>query len=469
MQLRKSIYLLLFCFFSQAINAQQPNVIIILADDLGWNNVSCYGNKYLKTPNIDRIAEEGVKFTQAYVTPQCTPTRASLMTGQSTAKLKLWHVIPKYEFPYAYLTEPNYSEFLSSDKLTIGDVMKNSGYRTAFFGKWHLTNYETGVGYYTRLFSDHAASYGFDEVEQMTDPTEYQKFSDKGVDFLTDESIAFIERNKQRPFFLMLSHHTIHGKVLAPEELVKKYESLAYPANGQQNATYLAALEHFDNSVGRILKKLDDEKLADNTVVIFLSDNGGVDTEFDNEPLRNGKGSLYEGGIRVPFVLRYPKAIKAGKVSDELVQVTDILPTLADIAELQSYPSEDLDGISIWPLAVQNKELPDRSLFWYAPLYDIQWGASPAAVIRKGKFKLIHFFGDYIDLDKNSAYTIGEKTELYDIENDVSEKLDLSGSHPKILKSLKAELFEWMKKENLTFPVKNPNYDVERAFERGKK
>lgn len=445
----------------------KPNVILILVDDMGWNNVSCYGNAYLQTPNIDRLAREGIKFSQAYVTPQCTPTRASLLTGQHTARVKMWHVIPKYEFPHAFLREPEYSELLSPENLTLGDVMQSAGYRTALFGKWHLTNPESGIGDYVRLYADHAQEYGFDEVDPMTDPPGYHQIGEKGVDFLTDQTIDFIRKDPNQPFFVLLSHHTIHGEVLAPDPLVEKYLKKGFPETGQQNATYLAALEHLDNSVGRLLGVLDQDGLTQNTVVIFMSDNGGVDARFDNQPLRAGKGSLYEGGIRTPLLIRYPGEIRPGTVSDELVEAADLVPTLADLAGLNPRKYQT-DGIS-FRRVFRGKELPERSLYWYAPLYDILWGATPGAAIRRGKYKLIVNFGDHIDLDRGGAYQIGETTELFDLENDLGESTNLASAQPKVVREMKGQLTAWMKRLDLELPRPNPDYDKDKALVRGKK
>jgi arylsulfatase A len=445
----------------------QPNVVLILVDDLGWNNVSCYGNRYLQTPHIDRLAREGIKFTQAYVTPQCTPSRAALLTGQHTARLHLWHVIPKYEFPYTYLKEPVYSEHLSEEVPTLGDALRQTGYRTALFGKWHLTLPASGAGDYVGLNPRHAHAYGFDKVAPSTNPPGYHQRGEKGVDFLTDQTIQFIGQPSDKPFFVLLSHHTVHGPVLAPDSLVNKYRLKGFPETGQQNATYLAALEHLDNSVGRLLGFLDEAKLTQNTVVIFMSDNGGVDAQFDNAPLRAGKGSLYEGGIRTPLLIRYPGEIRPGSESHALVQAQDLLPTLLDLAGKSADP--DLyDGISIRP-AFRGRDLPERSLYWYAPLYDIQWGATPGAVIRQGPYKLIVHFGDYIHLETGGQYYTQPLTELYDVTKDPGETTNLSQAIPDLTQRLKQDLYAWMSDLELEVPTPNPNFNKEKALLRGDK
>jgi arylsulfatase A len=445
---------------------KHPNILLILMDDLGWTAIEAYGNKYVKTPYINSLAEDGMKFTQAYVTPQCTPTRASLLTGQHTARNKMWHVIPKYEFPNAYLKEPEYLQNLPDDVPTMAEALQEAGYTTACLGKWHLHVYG-GTGYYTRLFPDSASYYGFDYVDPMTDPSEYQAYTDKGVDFLSDEAIGFISRNKDRPFFIYLSHHTIHRPVLAPDSLVQYYKNQGYPDEGQQNATYLAAIKHFDNGIGRVLQHLDDEGLTDNTVVIFLSDNGGVDTEFDNTPLRYGKGSAYEGGIRVPFLIRWPGKIKPGTVSEQQVHVTDFYPTLVEIAGGTIPEGHVVDGINLLPVLTNEKNQIERGyMYWYMPLYDPQWGAVPAAVVRKGDFKLIEFFGDYIDLDQDSKYITEGRVELYNLKEDIGETIDLSGELLDLTAEMQAELHRWINEMGEGIPEKNPNYDPERALKR---
>ena len=379
----------------------------------------------------------------------------------------MWHVIPQYEFPYAYMKEPVYSEHLSEDTPTLGDAMRQAGYRTALFGKWHLTVPASGYGDYVGLKASHANAYGFDAVAPVTDPPGYHQRGEKGVDFLTDETIRFIRQPSDKPFFILLSHHTVHGPVLAPSTLVEKYRQKGFPEKGQQNATYLAALEHLDNSVGRLLAHLDKAGLTQNTVVIFMSDNGGVDAQFENAPLRAGKGSLYEGGIRTPLLIRYPGEIEPGTESNALIQATDLLPTLCDLAGQPSTLSPT-DGVSVRP-TFKGNNLPNRSLYWYAPLYDIQWGATPGAVIRQGPYKLIVHFGDYIHLENEAKYHTETLVELYNVEKDQREATNLVHYQPEIAKRLKEELYAWMNKLELELPAPNPNYDKGKALLRGDK
>ncbi|MGB3618800.1 MAG: sulfatase [Catalinimonas sp.] len=452
-------------FVCVALRAQPPNVLFILADDLGWTALSSYGNPYVATPHLDRLAREGARFTQAYVTPQCTPTRAALLTGQHTARNQMWHVIPQYRYPHARLVEPDYLELLPPENTTVAKALQTSGYTTALLGKWHLSNYESGVGYYTRLLAAHAGDYGFDYVDPVSDPSEYQKYGDKGVDFLTDEAIKFMRAHREGPFFCYLSHHTIHGPVLAPPEIVAKYRKRGHPEEGLRSAPYLAALEHLDHSVGRLLDELDRLKLTEQTVVIFLSDNGGVDASFDNAPLRHGKGSPYEGGIRVPVLVRQPKAVAAGQTIDTPVDVVDFYPTLLELANAAPPPDHPLDGVSLVPL-LRGGSLDRDTLYGYMPLYDAQWGATPAAVIRQGDYKLIEFFGDYIDLARDGTYVPHGRTELYNLAEDISETNDLSAAMPERTIALRDALYRWIARMEVETPAINPDFSYPRALER---
>ena len=327
--------------------SRRPNILFILADDLGYTGVRCYGGRHARTPNLDRLAGEGVRFTQAYVQPQCTPTRASLLTGQHTARNRMWHVIPGYSYPFMRQREPEYRVNLDRGAPTLADTLRKAGYSTGIFGKWHLTANEDGN--YEQLFPEAAAHYGFDWAEARHDPRGVHGRTDKAVDQFTHEACGFLERNRDKPFFLYLPHHSIHRPVLAPSELEKKYRELGYITEGLNSPVYLAALEHLDAGVGRVLAKLKELGLEENTIVVFLSDNGGVDTMFDNAPLRAGKGSVYEGGIRVPCIVRWPGVVKPGTVSETPLHVVDWYPTLVEAAGARTPAGHLLDGVSLVP------------------------------------------------------------------------------------------------------------------------
>jgi len=452
----------------------KPNFILVLIDDLGYGAITPYGNPYQSMPGLQKMREQGMLFTDAYVTPQCTPTRASLLTGQHTARNRMWHVVPEYGFPYAKMKEPEYLENLPRETYTLAKALQNQGYVTACLGKWHLNTYESGDGYYTYLWDSARQYYGFDYVNPVQDPQNYHQRGDKGVEFLTDEAIDFIERNQEQPFFIYLSQHTIHGPVLAPDSTVEKYKAKGWPYQHQNvqkvnyptNATYLAALEHIDHSMVRLQEKLEALNLRENTVLIFLSDNGGVDIEFENYPLRYGKGSPYEGGIRVPFIVSWPGTIPSNSTDSTPVHVTDFYPTIVDLAGGKLPENHPVDGKSLKPVFLKNGQLNRETLYWYTPLYDIQWGATPSAIIREGNYKLIHFFGDHIDLEDSSKYIPEPKTVLFDLSQDLQESNDISREEPELTTRLRNKLMHWIDSMEAPLPTVNPNYNPDSVFYR---
>jgi len=448
-----------------AVQAQKkPNILFILIDDMGYPAIQCYGNKMVKTPNIDKIAEQGVKFTQGYVCPQSTPTRANLLTGQYSCRNQMWHVVPKYGWPNARVKEPEYLDNLPREQFTIAEALKTAGYTTALIGKWHLSTYDND-GYYTYLYPDKARFYGFDYVNPKQNPTEYSGYGDKGVDFLTDETIHFMEKNKNQPFFIFLSHHTVHNRVLAPKDLVKKYLDLGYPETGLNFAEYLAAIEHLDNSVGRLQTKMKELGIDKNTIVFFVSDNGGVDSQLSNSPLRYGKGTAYEGGTRVPFIVQWPEKIKGGIINTTPVHIVDIYPTLLDVAKTKPAPNHVLDGVNLMPILFGNKnakaKLANRPIYFYQPLYDLLWGATPSASMVEGDYKLIWFFGDYIDRDNNNKYITEGRMELYNLKEDIGEKHDLALSNSDKVNKMKEKLQAFILESGSIIPGLNDKYNPE--------
>lgn len=464
--------------------AGQPNILFVLTDDEGWPTLGCYGNKRVPTPNLDRLAAEGMRFTDAYVMPQCTPTRAALLTGQHTARNGMWHVIGWYGYPWARLREPVFRESLSRDTFTIAKGLKTAGYATACIGKWHLTS--NGDGNYLALKQEAAAHYGFDFAPNPPAPR-YNQTGDKGVNWLTDQAIGFMERNRGQSWFAYLAHHTVHGPVVAPDELVAQYRARGAPETGLHNATYLAALEHMDRSIGRLMAKLDELKLRERTLVVFLSDNGGIyqaydprpfaeshsvklptptqltvqREEFSNAPLRAGKGSHYEGGIRVPCIVRWPGVVKPGAVSQTPVHVVDWMPTLLAAGGAKAPASHVQDGVSLVPL-LRGGMLQPRPLFWYLPLYEVRWGGTPGAIIREGDFKLIEFFGDWFD--PRGKLVPGPRLELYNLRQDIGETRDLAASQPEKAAALRAKLRAWLKSVPAEIPGPNPHFDESRQL-----
>ncbi|MCB1086348.1 MAG: sulfatase, partial [Verrucomicrobiae bacterium] len=449
--------------------------LFILTDDQGWPTLGCYGNDLVPTPHLDRLAGEGIRFTDAYVTPQCTPTRASLLTGQHTARNGMWHVIGWYGYPWAPLAEPPFVESLPRESFTLAKGLKTAGYATTCIGKWHLTGPEDGN--YVALKPESAHYFGFDEAPVPTNH-KYHQQGDKGVDWLTGEALKFIEKNRERPWFVYLAHHTIHGPVVAPEETVDKYRKQGAPETGLHNATYLAAIETLDTGVGRLLDGLEALGEKDETLVVFLSDNGGVDTlyeaapftegngkierltvrerQFSNAPLRAGKGCAYEGGIRVPCLVRWPGVTAPGSVSNTPVHVVDWLPTLLAAAGTKAPDDWPIDGVDLSPL-LRGGSIAPRSLFWYLPFYELRWGATPSAVIRDGDWKLIESFADSFDAE--GRFHPGAKVELFNLRTDLGETRNLAGTEPDRAATMRRRLREWMDSVPATVPGPNPHHD----------
>ena len=465
---------------SAAWSDDRPNVLFILTDDQGWTTPSCYGNLLVDTPHLDGLADQGVRFTDAYVMPQCTPTRAALLTGQHTARNGMWHVIPWYGLPWASVFEPPFVEQLKPEQCRLPHQMRAAGYATGMAGKWHLTSNDR-QGYYTHLNAAAADEFGFDWVAPPGKGS--QNEGDKWVDHLTDQTCEFIEQNRNRPWFCYLSHHTLHGIVSAPDGLVKAYRDRRAPAEGLHNATYLAAIKHLDNSIGRLLAKLEELSLDGKTMVVFLSDNGGVKNryklptdskatlrgdaplqvemqEFDNAPLREGKGSVYEGGIRVPCIVRLPGVVEPGVVESIPIHVVDWFPTLMSLAGNSA--DEPEDGANLMPL-LRGEALPDRPLFWHMPLYDLRWASVPASAIRQGDWKLIEFYGDRFDLE--GTYQSGHKLELYNLNSDIGESNDVSDQYPERTQQMQASLRSWIKHTGAKPPAPNQHFDPARAFD----
>lgn len=437
-----------------------PNVVYIMADDLGWTDLGCQGSKYYETPNIDRMAKDGMRFTSAYTCgPNCQPTRAALMSGQYGPRTGVYTVgaTTRFDTSRRPLVPVENVTQLPLDRATLGDAMKKVGYATALFGKWHLGQ--------QRKY--HPAARGFDEAivsagkhfDFVTQPkVDYPKGTYL-ADWLTDNALKFIDKNKERPFFLCLHHFGVHSPHEAKPELVKRFENKP-GVGGHNNPTYAAMIYSVDESVGRVLAKLDELKLSGNTLVIFTSDNGGVGGYVEagvktkegitnNAPLRGGKGMLYEGGVRVPWIARWPGKVKAGLTCDEPINSVDLYPTLLTLAGAKPPVGQVLDGTSITPLLFGNggraQGQAREPLYWHFPGYlgagKDGWRTTPAGSIRAGDWKLIEFF---------ETGTI----ELYNLAEDVGEKNDLARKMPDRAKALHDDLVMWRKSVNAPMPVK---------------
>lgn len=458
-----------------AQKTQRPNILLILIDDFPSSALGCYGGKIVPTPNIDKLAKTGARFTDAYVTPQCTPTRATLLTGQYTARNKMWHVIPYYGLPHAHTTEPPYKENLNRSDFTLPKGLKAAGYRTGIFGKWHLTANEDGN--YAGLNQAAAHHYGFDKVNIPVTSDE-TRTGDKAVARLTREAVTFMREQSDKPFFCYLSHHTTHGPLTAPKPLVEKWLAKGYPQTGENNAVFFAMVEDLDTSIGEVLAQT-----PPNTAIFFTADNGGVweawrhtpaatnpvrfqveQRVYSSAPLRTGKGFAYEGGIRVPLIVKWPGATTPGVVNPTPVHIVDFLPTFFEMAAAKTPPDHVLDGVSLVGL-LNGKPLKPRALYWYMPFYDLRWLNTPCAVIRDGEWKLIEFFEDHVDESKDGLYVPEPKIELYNLKADISESRNLAPSLPKEVKRLRAKLRQHLAASGAEIPKRNPVHNAATAFE----
>ena len=436
--------------------ADKPNVVFILADDLGWTDLACQGSKYYKTPNIDRLAAAGLRFIDAYTcAPNCQPTRAALMSGQYGARTGVYTVggINRFNWQSRPLRPADNVQKLPLDRKTVGDAMTAAGYTTGLFGKWHLGQDP----------DHHPAKRGFDEAivtmgkhfDFATQPkVDYPK-GDYLADFLTGHAVSFLKKNKDKPFFLYLPHFGVHSPFDAKPGEIAKFKGVP-PAGGHKDPTYAAMIASVDASVGRVLATLDELKLADNTVVIFSSDNGGVGGYAregvkagditDNAPLRSGKGSLYEGGVRVPWIVRWPGKVPVGVTGVPILSV-DLMPTLIELAGGKAPAKQPLDGVSLVTCFTSGgKTAPTRDLFWHFPGYlgssGNTWRTTPAGAIRSGDWKLLEFFET-------------GKTELYNLADDLSQKTDLAAKNPDKAKELHGKLVAWRKGVNAPMPTPN--------------
>ncbi len=440
-----------------AFSAEKPNVVLILIDDLGQRDLGCYGSTFYKTPHIDAMARQGLRFTDFYdACPVCSPTRASILTGRYPQRMDITDWIPgRPDRPDQRLSRPAIRNELPLEEITIAKMLKSHGYATALIGKWHLG----GKGF-------EPDKHGFDlniaGDETGTARSYFAPFANKqgkmpGLDqamdgeYLTDrltaEAEKFIEANKDRPFFLYMPHYAVHTPMKAKKEIIDKYPNK--PVHGRQsNPLYAAMIESMDESVGRVLKKLDDLKLSDDTLVIFTSDNGGLATleglqyaPTFNGPLREGKGYLYEGGIRVPLIVKWSKGVKPGTVTDQMACSIDFAPTILELCGLKA--ETKLDGVSLLP-AFSGEQLPSRALFWHYPHYANQ-GGRPGGAVRRGDYKLIEFYED-------------GRRELFEVKKDLSESRNLIAEKPELAKQLAAELDAWRKDVGAKMPTPNPNY-----------
>lgn len=438
-----------------------PNILMIMIDDLGWTDLHVQGNNLLDTPVIDRIAKQGMRFTDSYsAAPVCSPTRAAIMTGLSPARLAITnHVSGKQERfrpkGARYRAAEMYN-YLDLDYVTLAERLKEVGYVNAFIGKWHLSGtvdqMETIEPTRRPEFQGFDLNIGgvcFGGPPSYFDPYRNPAIEDRAEgEYLTyrlaDETIGFMQTNQDRPFFVALWPYTVHWPMEAPRELIDKYAGRSgFKDNGdglEASVRYAAMIEAMDDAVGRVLAALDELNLANETLVIFTSDNGAYGGVTDLSPLRGAKGHLYEGGIRVPLIVRWPGHVPAGTLSSTPVISTDLFPTILAAAGLTPVPGQPLDGESLMPLLRQQAKLQRDALFFHYPNYAFHGENRLGGAIREGDYKLIEFYDD-------------GSVELYDLANDIGEQQDLSGRMPDKAEAMKAKLDRWLKESGARMPV----------------
>jgi uncharacterized sulfatase len=463
-----AIFVLVRCNTCVGIE-QRPNIVLILADDLGWNGISCFGNELVATPHLDQLAAEGMKFTDAYVLSQCLPTRAALFSGQYGARTRLTSVETASP-AYAPMISPGRAAGLPPTTYTLFEMLRDAGYATGMSGKWHL-----GDAYGAeQLLKQHGIDY-FHEFGFQYVGTCLSQVVDKKVTAITDDMLEFIEREQEGPFVAYLAHHAVHTPFEVPENVVEKQVSRGFQPSSDPDgvfaervaAEYLAMIDQLDQSVGRVLAKLDELGIAENTLVLFLSDNGGLTRVWDNEPLRGGKGQLYEGGLRVPMIVRWPGRVQAGSVCKTPVHVVDLFPTFVEIAGGAPVTGQVLDGINLLPLLEQSGQPQREAIYSHHPEYVVAFAKTPCSMIRKGDYKLIHYFGDYLDPTNcepkagtlSGRFVLGARDELFNLAEDPGEQRDLSGSMPHKVAELRADLQTWWKETDAQFPRPNPDMD----------
>ncbi|MHC4124238.1 MAG: sulfatase-like hydrolase/transferase [Planctomycetota bacterium] len=458
-----------------AVEKEKPlNFVFILIDDMGWTDLGCYGSGFYDTPNIDTLASEGMRFTDAYAAcPVCSPTRASILSGKYPARLGLTQWIGADGRPTQYIRQ------LPLEEVTIAEAFKQAGYATGFIGKWHLggedyhpekQGFDINIGgYYKGAPPSYFAPY---RIPTMKEGPKGEYLTDRH----TNDALEFIKKNKDKPFLLYLSHYAVHTPRQAKKELIAKYKAKAkklpkdkrrYLDIGdkvvtlltQDNPEYAGMVESVDQGVGKIMSKLKKLGIDKDTVVIFMSDNGGQSTltnyrqaSTSNEPLRAGKGWLYEGGIREPMIIKWPGVTRPGSTCSVPVTSTDFYPTMLEMANLPLKPEQHADGASLTGLLKGAKSLDREAIFWHYPHYHGS-GSRPGGAIRAGDYKLIEFYED-------------NRVELYNLREDISEQNELSTKKPEKTAELSKKLHEWQKKVNAKMPKRKALEEARKRFEK---
>lgn len=471
--IKKLFLLSILVFFTCCENSKKsdspPNVLFILVDDLGWKDLSCYGSSFYETPNIDRLADMGFRFSQAYAAhPVCSPTRAAIMTGKHPTRLNITDWIPGQNPQNRKLLGPTDLHALPLEETTLAEALKQQGYKTFFAGKWHLGDegffpedqgFEINKGGHDKG-SPPGGYFSPYKNPKLKDGPEGENLTDR----LTDESIRFISQNQDNPFLIYLSYYSVHTPIQAHPDYLSKFQAKkkslkdtlaikikdqgGYTVQNQYNADYASMVYALDKNVGRLINQLESLKMLNNTLIIFTSDNGGLTTlEKENRtaptsvlPLRAGKGWVYEGGIRVPLIIKIPKK-NIAKVVDQPTISMDFYPTILEYTNILAQPKQHLDGINLKPYLEGKTKLTHSIMVWDFPHYHGS-GWTPGRALRKGSWKLVYFFEE-------------DRYELYQIEQDPEEKIDLAKQEVIKLEELKKSLNVWAVEMNAQTPVKN--------------
>jgi arylsulfatase A len=474
-----SARILLFLFLAAILQpstthaAKQPNFILFLVDDMGWTDPACFGSDLHETPNIDRLAESGMKFVNAYAAcTVCSPTRAAVLTGMYPARLHVTDFIAGHPFHNTKVTIPNWTLQLNLEHVTIAEELKRRDYRTAHIGKWHLTprdgvehpdlwpgqqGFDRNIGGFSAgAPGSYHWPYGRGKDGQsgkVINLPENGKKGDYLTDTLTDAAVRIIDEWKDDPFFIYFSYYTVHTPVQAKAGYAKHFSDKLKASDKprrHRNPEYASMVKSLDESVGRVLAQLKKNGLSDNTIIIFTADNGGLlemgegKPVTSNLPARNGKGSVYEGGVRVPGVIRWPGVTRPGSVSETPIISMDYLPTILEIAGLQ--PTRSLDGSSLVPLLRDPATRLDRDdLYWHYPHYH-SMGGVPYTAVRSGDWRLVEFHED-------------QRLELYDLKADPHEDNNLAAAQPDRAHRLRAQLHKWRESVGAQMPTPNPDYN----------
>jgi len=455
---------------------RKPNVVFILADDFGAHDMSVTGSKFYETPNIDKISNDGMTFTNGYAACQvCSPSRASIMSGKSPARIGItdWIGAPTGENWRAYrryskLLPPDIGDHLPLEYTTLPEAMKEIGYKTFFAGKWHIGDkgsWPTDHGFDINKGGWDVGSPDGGYFSPWVNPNLTNKKKGENLSMrLADETVNFIKENRDTTFFAFLSFYAVHAPIQTSEQKWRKYrdkaDKMGIKDSGyemerimpirtvQDNPIYAGLVESMDDAVGEVLKSLKDLGLEENTIVIFTSDNGGVASgdafATSNLPLRGGKGYQFEGGIREPFFIKVPW-LKGGRKFDTPAIGTDLYPTILDLVGAKLRPQDHNDGVSLLPV-LEGKGITKRPLIWHYPHYGNQ-GGEPSSIIRLGDWKLIHYYED-------------GREELYNLKDDISEQNDVASKNKEIVADLHKQLFDYLNSVGAKFPVKDPEYDA---------